>query len=61
MSARGPCSGVRETLSEDWPQRWHARLGYLPAFIRDPATDAWAYAELIETGLRLDRLAGTPP
>ena len=50
---------VRETLGEDWPQRWHARLGCLPAFIRDPATDALAYAELIETGLRLDRLAGT--
>jgi hypothetical protein len=50
---------VREALGEDWPQRWHARCGCLPAFISDPATDALAYAELIETGLRLDRLSGT--
>src|SRR5215471_15969708 len=50
---------VRAALGESWPQRWHARLGRLPPFVRDPASNALAYAQLIETGLRLETLAGT--
>lgn len=50
---------VRAALGERWPRRWLARYGTLPAFARDPASDAFAYAQLVETGLRLHSLAGT--
>ncbi len=50
---------VRAALGESWPQRWYARFGSLPAFLRDAASNAFAYAQLIETGLRLNALAGT--
>lgn len=50
---------LRSALGEDWPQRWHKRAGLLPAFVFDPATNAHAYAQLVETGLRLSSLAGT--
>jgi hypothetical protein len=50
---------VRAALGETWPERWHARFGRLPQFVGDPANNALAYAELVETGLRLERLAGT--
>lgn len=50
---------VRAALGDGWPQRWHARFGRLPAFVSDPASNAFAYAQLIETGLRLESLAGT--
>lgn len=50
---------VRAALGEDWPQRWHARFGRRPQFISDAASNALAYAQLIETGLRLESLAGT--
>jgi len=50
---------VRAAIGEDRLRRWHARFGRLPQFISDPATDAFAYAQLIETGLRLEYLAGT--
>src|SRR5579864_8215420 len=49
---------VRKALGERWPQQWSARFGTLPAFVRDPASDAFAYAQLLETGLRLHSLAG---
>ena len=49
---------VRAALGGGWPQRWHAHLGRLPPFVSDPASNALAYAQLIETGLRLDSLAG---
>ena len=50
---------VRAALGETWPQRWYARFGNLPPFVSDPASDAIAYAQLLETGLRLEGLAGT--
>ncbi len=50
---------VRKTLGEGWPQRWLERHGTLPAFAQDPASDAFAYAQLAETGLRLHSLDGT--
>jgi hypothetical protein len=50
---------VRSALGEDWPRRWHERHGHLPAFVLDPATSASAYAQLVETWLRLHSLAGT--
>lgn len=50
---------ARSALGESWPRRWHKRLGLLPAFVRDPANNAYAYAQLVETGLRLHGLAGT--
>ena len=50
---------VRAALGENWPQRWSARVGRLPHFVSDPASNAIAYAQLIETGLRLESLAGT--
>ncbi len=50
---------VRKALGERWPQRWLARYGTLPAFAWDPASDAFAYAQLVETGLRLHALDGT--
>ena len=50
---------VRAALGETWPQRWHARHGRLPQFVADAANNALAYAQLVETGLRLERLAGT--
>jgi hypothetical protein len=31
----------------------------LPAFVLDPASNAYAYAQLVQTGLRLHSLAGT--
>jgi hypothetical protein len=49
---------VRTALGERWPRQWSARFGTLPAFVRDPASDAFAYAQLLETGLRLHNLAG---
>jgi hypothetical protein len=49
---------VRKALGERWPQRWLARYGTLPAFAWDPASDAFAYAQLVETGLRLHALDG---
>jgi hypothetical protein len=50
---------IRDALGEEWPRRWHARHGGLPAFLERASTDALAYAQLIETGLRLSSLAGT--
>lgn len=50
---------IRKALGEDWPRRWLARYGTLPVFARDPATDAFACAQLVETGLRLHSLGGT--
>ncbi len=50
---------VRAALGENWPRRWFARYDALPAFVRDPASDAFAYSQLVETGLRLHSLAGT--
>jgi hypothetical protein len=50
---------VRAALGEDWPQRWRASFRRLPPFVGDPASNAFAYAQLIETGLRLESLAGT--
>jgi hypothetical protein len=50
---------VRAALGESWPQRWFARYGALPSFVGDPASDAFAYSQLVETGLRLHSLAGT--
>ena len=50
---------VRAALGETRPQRWHARHGRLPQFVADAANNALAYAQLVETGLRLERLAGT--
>src|SRR5215831_10653075 len=50
---------LRSALGESWPRRWHQRNGLLPAFVRDPANDAYAYVRLVETGLRLHSLAGT--
>jgi hypothetical protein len=50
---------VRKALGEHWPRRWLARYGTLPAFAQDPASDAFAYAQLVETGLRLHSLDGT--
>jgi hypothetical protein len=49
---------VRSALGEDWPRRWHDRAGTLPGFVLDPASNACAYAQLLETGLRLHSLAG---
>jgi hypothetical protein len=49
---------LREALGEDWPQRWYDKNDALPAFLQHPATDALAYAELVETALRLDALSG---
>lgn len=49
---------VRKALGERWPRRRLARYGTLPAFARDPASDAFAYAQLVETGLRLHSLDG---
>ncbi len=48
---------VREVLGEDWLRRWVTRHGRLPTFLADPSTDAVAYAELVEIGLRLASLA----
>lgn len=50
---------VRTALGEGWPQRMFKRHGSLPAFVRDPANDAFAYAQLVETGMRLHSLDGT--
>jgi hypothetical protein len=50
---------VRAALGETWLQRWFARVGSLPAFVGDPASNAIAYAQLVETGLRLESLTGT--
>jgi hypothetical protein len=50
---------VRAALGETWPRRWYARFGSLPAFVSDPASNAIAYAHLVETGLRLEGLTGT--
>ncbi|HEX9537990.1 MAG TPA: hypothetical protein VGA04_07435 [Streptosporangiaceae bacterium] len=50
---------IRDALGEDWPQRWHARFGALPPFLERASSDAFGYAQLIETGLRLNSLAGT--
>src|ERR1700679_3245934 len=50
---------VRKALGERWPGRWFARYGTLPAFVRDPASDAFAYVQLVETGLRLHSLDST--
>lgn len=50
---------VRKALGERWPGRWFARYGALPAFVRDPASDAFAHAQLVETGLRLHSLEST--
>jgi hypothetical protein len=50
---------VRSALGESWPRRWFDRHGLLPAFIGDPASDAYAYVQLVETGLRLNSLVGT--
>jgi hypothetical protein len=50
---------IRDALGDDWPQRWHARSGGLPAFLGHASSDAFAYAQLIETGLQLSSLAGT--
>jgi hypothetical protein len=50
---------VRAALGEDWPQRWYARFGSLPPFVSDAAGNAIAYAQLVETGPRLESLAGT--
>jgi len=50
---------IRAALGETWPERWHGRFGWLPPFVGDPANNAIAYAQLVEAGLRLDRLAGT--
>lgn len=50
---------MRATLGEDWPGRWYAPCGTMPPFIGDPATNALAYRQLVETSLRLDDLAGT--
>ncbi|MGW1917628.1 hypothetical protein ACWCQS_45015 [Streptomyces sp. NPDC002076] len=44
---------IRTALGEDWPQRWHSQNGSLPPFLRDASTHAFAYAQLIETALRL--------
>lgn len=49
---------VRSALGEDWPRRWHDRVGLLPGFVLDPASHAFAYTQLLETGLRLHSLAG---
>jgi hypothetical protein len=50
---------VRAALGETWPRRWYARFGSLPALVSDPASNAFAYAQLVETGLRLESLTGT--
>jgi hypothetical protein len=50
---------VRSALGEDWPRHWHERVGLLPAFVLDPASNAYSCAQLLETGLRLHSLAGT--
>lgn len=50
---------VRAALGDTWPQRWHARYGRLPQFVGDAGNNALAYVQLVETGLRLERLAGT--
>jgi hypothetical protein len=50
---------ARAALGETWPRRWYARFGSLPAFVSDPASNAIAYAQLVETGLRLEGLTGT--
>jgi len=50
---------VRAALGETWPRRWHTRAGSLPVFVSDPASNAIAYAHLLETGLRLESLTGT--
>lgn len=50
---------VRSALGENWPRRWLGRCGQLPGFVSDPASDAYAYVQLVETGLRLHSLAGT--
>lgn len=47
---------IRGALGEDWPRRWHARFGSLPAFLGDASSNAFAYGQLIETGLRLSSL-----
>lgn len=51
---------VRHVLGEDWPRRWCARFGTLPAFLGWPSSDAAAYAHLIETGLRVNTVAEVP-
>jgi hypothetical protein len=50
---------VRAALGETWPQRWYARHGLIPQFVGDAANNALAYTQLLETGLRLESLAGT--
>ena len=49
---------LRSALGEDLPARWHERHGRLPALVGDPARNAYAYARLVETGLRLHSLGG---
>lgn len=44
---------VRAALGDDWPRRWVARHRFLPAFLDRPGQHAFAYAQLIEAGLRL--------
>lgn len=44
---------------EDWPRRWHERAGLWAAFVLDPARNPYAYAQLVETELRLHSLAAT--
>lgn len=51
---------VRGVLGDRWLRRWQGRFGRPPFFIRDVATDAVAYSQLIEVGLRLYELAGVP-
>ena len=51
---------VREALGEDWPQRWYARFGDLPAYLHHPGSDAVAYAQLVATGLRLSAVGDVP-
>lgn len=48
---------VRHVLGENWPERWYARFGALPAFLDRPGSDAAAYAQLVETGLRVGTVA----
>jgi hypothetical protein len=50
---------VRTALGEAWPRRWHKSFKSLPQFVSDPDRNALAYAQLVETGLRLEYLAGT--
>jgi hypothetical protein len=51
---------VRVALGEDWPARWCAQHRALPPFLAFASSHAFAYARLLEIGLRLQALAGTP-